>query len=356
MNAETQPETPATQYDFDLPKELIAQQPTRNREDARLLVVDRSKQELEHAHFRDITDWLRPGDCLVLNETKVIHAKLVGYRTQTGGRWQGLFLERDETSGIIKVMCKTRGNIQPGETVTLQDRDGLDRVVVKLVAKLGGGCWALTPEDEMTTQDFLAQLGRVPLPHYIRDGNMTDADVDDYQTVYAKSEGSVAAPTAGLHFSERLLNRVIDAGVNLCKVTLHVGTGTFRPISTETIEGHQMHGESGEIGQSSIDLIQRTRKNGGRVIGVGTTSVRLLETVGSVDPTTAWAGTTDLYIRPGHEFRLLDGMITNFHLPRTTLLVLVRTFGGDKLIKQAYQEAIENKYRFFSYGDGMLIV
>lgn len=356
MNAEIQNETPSSDYDFDLPRELIAQQPTRNREDARLLIVDRAKQKVEHTHFRDLVDWLQRGDCLVLNETKVIHAKLVGYRTKTRGRWQGLYLEQDKESGLFKVMCKTRGKIQPGETVTLQDREGLDRGVVTLISKLGGGCWAIRSEDGLTVAEFLQQFGRVPLPHYIRDGNMTDADLEDYQTVYARAEGSVAAPTAGLHFTQRLLNQVIDAGVDICKVTLHVGTGTFRPIATETIEQHSMHGESGSVEQRTIDTIQRARHNGGRVIAVGTTSVRLLETVGKTEPPSAWSGTTDLYIRPGHQFRLVDGMITNFHLPRTTLLVLVRTFGGDALMKRAYAEAIENKYRFFSYGDGMLIV
>jgi len=356
MNEETQELTPASRYDFDLPKDLIAQHPTQNREDARLLVVDRGRNQIHHSHFRDIVDWLRRDDCLVLNETKVIPAKLIGYRTKTKGRWQGLYLESDPRSGVIKVMCKTRGNIQPGETVTLQDRDGLDRLLITMVAKLEGGCWAIKPNEETSVEEFLKQVGRIPLPHYIRDGNMCDSDVEDYQTVYARSPGSVAAPTAGLHFSKRLLNQVIDAGVNISKVTLHVGTGTFRPIATDAIENHQMHGEYGVLDEATIRQILATRETGGRVIAVGTTSTRLLETAGLNQPLQAWSGTTDLYIRPGHSFQVVDGLITNFHLPRTTLLVLVRTMGGDKLIQEAYRQAIEQEYRFFSYGDGMLII
>ena len=356
MNTDVSDQTRASNYDFDLPKQLIAQHPVLHREDARLMVVDRANNKIDHAHFRDVVDWFRENDCLVLNETKVILAKLVGYRTRTGGRWQGLYLEHDSNSGVIKVMCKTRGKIQPGETVTLQNREGLDSVVITMMAKLENGCWAIKPSDEMSIEDFLQQVGRVPLPHYIRDGNMTDADVEDYQTVYARQSGSVAAPTAGLHFTDRLLTRIIDAGVRICKVNLHVGTGTFRPIATESIEEHEMHGETGSIDQSAVDLIRRTRESGGRVIAVGTTSVRLLETAGQQEPLQPWSGSTSLYIKPGYSFRLVDSLITNFHLPRTTLLVLVRTFGGDPLIKRAYQEAIENQYRFFSYGDGMLVL
>ncbi len=356
MNPEVAGQTPAEQYDFQIPRHLIAQQPVRNREDARLMIVDRVRHSIDHAHFRDLSDYLRPDDCLVLNETKVILAKLVGYRTRTGGRWQGLYLDHDTDTGVIKVMCKTRGRIQPGETVTLQDREGLDRARLTMLTKLEGGCWAVKPDSMQSMEHFLQDVGRVPLPHYIRDGNMTDADVEDYQTVFARTPGSIAAPTAGLHFTDRLLRRLMDARVNICRVTLHVGTGTFRPIATETIEAHEMHSESGVIAQPTIDMLQRTREAGGRIVAVGTTSVRLLETVARSMPLQPWQGTTDLYIRPGHEFRLVDAMITNFHLPRTTLLVLVRAFGGSELMVEAYRQAIEQEYRFFSYGDAMLIV
>jgi S-adenosylmethionine:tRNA ribosyltransferase-isomerase len=356
MNTETENRIPASEYDFPLPKELIAQHPLSNREDARLLVVDRQQKTIEHSHFRNLVDWLRPGDCLVLNETRVIPAKLSGHRTRSGGRWQGLYLDHDPQTGVIKVLCKTRGRLQPGETITLQDREGRQSIRLAVLARLEDGAWAVRPETGIPVAEFLEQLGRVPLPHYIRGGNMTDADVQDYQTVYARKPGSVAAPTAGLHFSDRLLTQVIDAGINICKVTLHVGIGTFRPIAGETIEDHRMHGESGTIDQSAINLIQATREQGGRIVAVGTTSVRLLETVAQHEPLRPWTGTTDLYIRPGFRFRMVDCLITNFHLPRTTLLVLVRTFGGDELIKEAYQQAIDQRYRFFSYGDAMLIL
>ncbi|MGI9518449.1 MAG: tRNA preQ1(34) S-adenosylmethionine ribosyltransferase-isomerase QueA [Pirellulaceae bacterium] len=356
MNSEVAGQTPAEQYDFQLPKELIAQQPTRNREDARLMIVDRARQSIAHAHFRDLSDYLRPGDCLVLNETKVILAKLVGYRTSTGGRWQGLYLDHDRQSDVIKVMCKTRGRIQPGETVTLQDREGLDRMRLTMVTRLDNGCWAVRVESMDSLEQFLEQVGRVPLPHYIRDGNMTDADVEDYQTVYARSPGSIAAPTAGLHFTDRLLGKLVQSGINVCRITLHVGTGTFRPIATETIEEHQMHAEFGSITQPAIDVMQSSRDSGGRIIAVGTTSVRLLETLGQSLPLQPWQGPTDLYIQPGFQFRVVDAVITNFHLPRTTLLVLARAFGGNELMVEAYRQAIEQKYRFFSYGDAMLIL
>ncbi len=353
MTPNTQTQTSAADYDFQLPRELIAQQPTRNREDARLLVVDRQTGEINHSHFRDLAQVLNPGDCLVLNETRVIAAKLVGRRTNTGGRWQGLYLEHDPESGIVRLLCKTRGRIQPGEQVTLQDREGVDRHQLTLVAKLDGGQWAAQLEPGLTVEQMLDQLGRIPLPHYIRDGNMTDADVDDYQTVYATSPGSIAAPTAGLHFTDRLLNQLVGRGVRLCRVRLHVGTGTFRPIATEWIEQHSMHAEWGELAGSAADILAETRNTGGRIVAVGTTSVRLLETAGQA---AAWSGSTDLYIQPGHRFRMVDALITNFHLPRTTLLVLVRSFGGDELIKRAYREAIDQEYRFFSYGDGMIVV
>ncbi len=356
MSPNTQSQTPTSEFDFELPRNLIAQYPTRNREDARLLIADRRTATITHSHFRDLAQVLNPGDCLVLNETRVMPAKLVGYRTKTGGRWQGLYLQQDESSGLLQLMCKTRGRIQAGETVTLQDREGVDRHQLRLVAKLPTGHWAAQLEPEMPVQRMLDQLGRIPLPHYIRDGNMTDSDVEDYQTVYAKRQGSIAAPTAGLHFTQRLLTQLIDRGIRICRVNLHVGTGTFRPIATETIEQHEMHAEWGEVNERSVATIAETRAAGGRVVAVGTTSVRLLETIGERPHLEPWSGETGLFIGPTHAFRLVDCMITNFHLPRTTLLVLVRSFGGDDLVKQAYREAIQQKYRFFSYGDAMIIV
>ena len=345
----------ADHYDFELPKELIAQHPVRNREDARLMTVTRSSSEIDHFHIRDLPEILRPGDCLVLNNTKVIPAKLVGFRTQTGGRWTGLFLEADG-QGNWKMLCKTRGRIKPGETVTLRDSEGVERATLTLLARLDSGEWVGKPDMEGTTDEILQKVGRIPLPHYIRDGNMVDADRKDYQTVYAKEVGAVAAPTAGLHFTKPLVKKLIDMGVNIAQVTLHVGVGTFRPMTSDSISDHEMHSEWGTISQASVDLINRSRDAGGRVIAVGTTSVRVLETAAADGTLSPWSGDTNLFIQPSYQFKIVDGLLTNFHLPRSTLLVLVRTFGGDELMKRAYEAAVEEQYRFFSYGDAMLIV
>ncbi len=349
-------QTPTSEYDYKLPRALVAEHPLPNREDARLMIIDRRRESIVHAHFRDLPFHLEEGDCLVLNETRVLLAQLTGYRTRTGGRWQGLYLDHDAPSGVMRLMCKTRGRIQPGETVTLQDREGIDRWQLMLLARLEGGDWAARVDRELPVMQLLDELGRIPLPHYIRDGNMVDADLRDYQTVYARQPGSIASPTAGLHFTSRLLRELIDAGVRVCRVTLHVGTGTFKPIASETIEEHSMHGEWGEIGEASIAAIESARADDRRVCAVGTTSMRLLESIVLQGELRPWSGETELFIGPGHRFQLVDALITNFHLPRTTLLVLARSFGGDRLVRRAYDQAVEQKYRFFSYGDAMLIV
>lgn len=345
----------ASHYDFELPKELIAQHPVSNREDARLMSIDRTGNEIGHYHVRDLPNLLLPGDCLVVNNTKVIPAKLVGYRTSTGGRWNGLFLEAD-SQGNWKMLCKTRGRIQPGETVTLEDVEGVPRMTMLLLSRLDTGEWIGRPDEGGPTDEILNRVGRIPLPHYIRDGNMVDADRADYQTVYAKQVGAVAAPTAGLHFTKPLVKKLIDIGVNIAQVTLHVGIGTFRPMKSEALDEHEMHHEWGSITEKSADLINQSRKSGGRVIAVGTTSVRVLETASQEGELQPWSGDTNLFIKPPYQFRACDGLITNFHLPRSTLLVLVRTFGGDELMTRAYEKAIEEKYRFFSYGDAMIIM
>ena len=350
-------------YDFELPKELIAQEPLPNREDSRLLVIERDKQSFSHFHTRDLDSILMPGDCLVLNDTKVIPAQLVGKRVQTGGRWQGLVVDSDDQHW--RMLAKTRGKIKLGEVVALQDRDGKSRFEMTLLSRTDDGMWIGRPEaassDEVSLQQLSASelleiVGRIPLPHYIRGGNMVDSDVTDYQTIYAKQPGAVAAPTAGLHFTPALLQRLIDLGVKIAPITLHVGIGTFRPVSDDNLAEHVMHKEWGTIKQSSVDTIDECRNSGGRIIAVGTTSVRVLESAGSNGVLRAWTGETDLFIKPGFEFKIVDGLITNFHLPCSTLIVLVRTFGGDHLIKKAYSAAIEEKYRFFSYGDAMLIL
>jgi len=340
-------------YEYELPRELIAQQPLRRRSDARLMVVDRRDGTLQHVHVRDLPDILNPGDCLVINDTQVIPARLVGYRTRTGGAWSGLFLSTAE-EGLWRVMSKTRGKLTKGETVTLVDRQSLDSARLFMLADLGDGVWAARPEPAGPAFELLERLGRVPLPPYIRGGEMVDSDRSTYQTVFADKPGAVAAPTAGLHFSPELLSQLDSRGVGVCRLTLHVGPGTFRPITAERIGEHRMHAEWGCIQRSAIDQLEAHR--GGRIVAVGTTSVRVLETAAMSGTLRPWQGNTELFIRPPFEFQVTQSLMTNFHLPKTTLLVLVHTFGGSKLMRKAYQEAIREEYRFYSYGDTMLIL
>jgi S-adenosylmethionine:tRNA ribosyltransferase-isomerase len=347
--------TNTSDYDYELPRELIAQEPLPNRGDARLMVVDRRRQEIRHEHVRDLPDFLQSTDCLVLNNTKVIPARLVGRRTATGGRWQGLFLEAD-ARGVWRVLGKTRGHLQPGESVTLLDEQAEPVFELRMVTKLDGGQWAAKPECDGEPLALLERVGRVPLPQYIRGGEMLPADRQRYQTVFANVPGSVAAPTAGLHFSQKVLAELDAQQIARAYVTLHVGIGTFRPIAADQIEDHVMHSEYGELSEETVKVLQRVRSTGGRVVAVGTTSMRVLESVTRSGPLRSWSGATDLYIRPGFEFRVVDCLMTNFHLPRSSLLVLVRTFGGNELMRHAYQVAIDEGYRFYSYGDAMLIV
>ena len=350
-------------FDYDLPRELIAQEPLRNRADARLMVVDRQSQSLTHAHVRDLPDYLREGDHLVLNNTKVVPAQLFGRRKTTGGRWQGLFL-RAEEEGHWRIVCKTRGRLAPGDSIELFDREGRDSITLWLLEKLEGGQWLAHPESDEPTDALLQKVGRVPLPHYIRGGQMVDADVANYQTIFAREPGAVAAPTAGLHFTKPLLQKIEQQKVTFAPVTLHVGLGTFRPITAENPEEHEMHSEWGELPQKSAEALNACRASGGRVVAVGTTAVRVLESAGRVaggpmgpaNPLAAWQGDTDLFIHPPYQFLAVDALMTNFHFPRTTLLLLVQAFGGPALVREAYAEAIREEYRFYSYGDAMLIV
>ncbi|HVC97849.1 MAG TPA: tRNA preQ1(34) S-adenosylmethionine ribosyltransferase-isomerase QueA [Pirellulales bacterium] len=342
-------------FDYELPRNLIAQRPLPRRSDARLMVVDRADGSLAHRSVRDLPDLLRPGDCLVINDTRVLCARLIGKRSQTGGRWEGLFLSTD-VEGHWRVLSKARGKLAPGEPITLINRLSDDDVTLRLIEKLPGGVWIAHPESDQTAFELLDRVGRVPLPHYIRGGEMVEDDRQRYQTVYARHLGSVAAPTAGLHFTDDLLARLVERGVTPVRLTLHVGLDTFRPIGTATLAEHRMHKERGQIDRAAVEQIARARAAGGRVVAVGTTTVRLLETAGASGELAPWSGETDLFIRPPYQFKVVDTLLTNFHLPRTTLLVLVRTFGGDELLTRAYDAAIEEKYRFYSYGDAMLIL
>lgn len=352
-------------YDYELPKHLIAQHPLARRADARLMLVNRQTGEISHHHIRDLGELLQAGDALVLNNTRVVPARLLGSRSATGGRWEGLFLTADE-AGNWRILAKARGKLQPGETIDLVDPEGRVRYALRLLVQEAAGGWIVRPEPldhahgtpatDLDPWSVLEAVGHVPLPHYIRGGQMIDADRQRYQTVYARQQGAVAAPTAGLHFTRELLDRLAAAGIAQVEVTLHVGIDTFRPLPVDQLEEHAMHSEWGRIDADAAARLEAARAAGGRIVAVGTTSVRVLETAARGGQLTAWQGATDLFIRPPYEFRAVDALLTNFHLPRSTLLVLVRCFGGDDLIRRAYETAIAEEYRFYSYGDAMLIV
>ncbi len=345
-------------YNYHLPRELIAQYPLDHRIDARLMRIDRQTREISHHYVRDLPDLIDPGDALVLNNSKVIPARLVGFRTSTGGKWEGLYL-REDSSGVWEVLSKTRGHLTAGETLTLRDRDGREELALHVVTRLDDGHLAVRPIDEsITSQKLLERFGRVPLPPYIREGQMVDEDVTTYQTVYAREPGSVAAPTAGLHFTSDLIRHLQKKGAITAAVTLHVGLGTFRPVTCERLSDHRMHSELADLPESSAEKLRHCREHGGRIIAVGTTSARVLEAAAqeTAQALIAWRGETDIFIRPPYEFLAIDGLMTNFHLPKSTLLVLVAAMAGRELVMRAYQEAIEQRYRFYSYGDCMLIV
>jgi S-adenosylmethionine:tRNA ribosyltransferase-isomerase len=345
-------------YNYELPPELIAQESLADRAAARLLVVDRATGALEHRHVRDLPEILRPGDLVVVNDTRVVPARLIGRRVKTGGRWEGLFLRLDRASGAWELLASTRGRPEVGERVMLVDASGTDAITLTLVGRSGGGAWLAVPdvaEPAATAEEILNRVGRVPLPGYIRGGAEQPGDRDRYQTVFARQSGSAAAPTAGLHFTESLLSELAARGIGRASVTLHVGLDTFRPISVERIDDHPMHTEWCECPSDTVAAVHEAKARGGRVVAVGTTAARTLETAARGGTLTPWSGPTDLFIRPGFQFHAVDCLLTNFHMPRTTLMVLVSTFASRGLIATAYEEAIRRRYRFLSYGDAMLI-
>ncbi|QGJ71010.1 S-adenosylmethionine--tRNA ribosyltransferase-isomerase [Planctomycetales bacterium 10988] len=348
-----------SEYDYELPAELIAQHPLAEREEARLLVVHRRNASLEHTSIRQLPQLLEPEDCLIFNNTKVIPARIVGRRTETGGQWEGLFLQEFSDRRWL-ILSRTRGKLQSGETVTVENFEKDQSLTLQLDERGSAkGQWIVKPIKEhakASAIELLEQFGQVPLPPYIRQGKMEPEDRSRYQTVFAKHPGAVAAPTAGLHFTEPLLQNLQEQGVTQCHVTLHVGLGTFRPVTVERLQDHRMHSEWGQISEETIATIKACKARGGRVISIGTTCVRVLETAALNGELAPWAGWTELFIRPPFTFNAIDGLLTNFHLPKSTLLVLTRSFGGDELIQKAYQEAIDQQYRFFSYGDAMLIL
>jgi S-adenosylmethionine:tRNA ribosyltransferase-isomerase len=341
-------------YDYDLPRELIAQHPLAKRSDARLMLVNRASGQIEHRHIRDLSEILRPTDCLVFNDTKVIPARLVGRRDRTNARWTGLFLGADE-HGVWKILSKTRGKLEAGEAIVVVSWDVRQTITLRLISKLDGGVWAARPEPMGAPLEILERIGRVPLPPYIRDGEMVAEDMEQYQTVFAERPGAVAAPTAGLHFTPELLAGLTRMGIQQERVTLHVGVGTFRPITAERIEDHAMHSEWCSVSVETAERLAGYKRAGRRIVAVGTTVARTLETAAASGEIRPFSGETNLFIRPPYQFHAIDALLTNFHLPKSTLLILVRTFGGDQLLRKAYVEAIADHYRFFSYGDAMLI-
>lgn len=336
---------------YDLPGELIAQDPSTQRDQSRLLVLRRKTASLEHRTFIDLPELLEPGDLLVLNDTRVLPARLLGHRARTGGKWEGLFL-REHTDGAWELLCQTRGRLGEGEEIRVEP--GPLRLLLQ--ARTPDGHWMARPSEVGPVVSLLACHGQVPLPPYVRKGRSRDADRERYQTVYAARAGSVAAPTAGLHFTPGVFERLRQRSVGWAFVTLHVGPGTFRPIQSADFREHRMHREWGELPAGTADAIAACKLRGGRVVAVGTTSVRVLESVTATGPPRPWCGETDLFIYPPYAFRAVDALVTNFHLPRSTLLLLVAAFGGIDLVREAYKTAIEHRYRFFSYGDAMLIL
>ena len=346
-------------YDYRLPEELIAQFPPQERSAARLLVFDRKTLEIEHCRVTSLPNFLNAGDCLVFNNTKVIPAQLNGFRTQTGGKWEGLFLKID-ADGNWLLMGQTRGKLQAGETLTLCDNSFTnftnERLLLELIEKNDEGIWRAHPQTDCDYLTLLDKFGHVPLPPYIKRKKYHPDDKERYQTVYAKQPGAIAAPTAGLHFSQELIESCKKKDIEIAEVTLHVGIGTFRPISCEDLAEHVMHTERFEIPRQTVDKIQKTKQAGRRTIAVGTTTVRTLESVASNGEVQAGHGNTDLFIRAPYKFQVVDGLLTNFHLPKSSLLVMVSAFAGRDAIRKAYQSAIDERYRFFSYGDAMLIL
>ena len=333
---------------YDLPEELIAQDPLEKRSNSRLMILDKKSGDVTHRHFYDIKEYLRPGDCLVINNTRVIPARLYGEREETGGKVEILLLKR-KSDDVWETLVKPGKKARIGTRLTF----GGGLLKGQVIDIVDEGNRLIRFSYEGIFEEILDQLGQMPLPPYI---THQLKDKSRYQTVYAKHDGSAAAPTAGLHFTQELLQEIQDMGVTIAHVTLHVGLGTFRPVKVDTIEEHHMHSEFYVVEEEEAKKINDTKKNGGRVICVGTTSCRTLESATGEDGILkAGSGWTDIFIYPGYRFKILDCLITNFHLPESTLVMLVSALAGREHILNAYQEAIKERYRFFSFGDAMFI-
>ncbi|OAA91864.1 tRNA preQ1(34) S-adenosylmethionine ribosyltransferase-isomerase QueA [Clostridium ljungdahlii] len=337
-----------TDFDFYLPEELIAQHPLMQRDEARLMVLDKETGDIEHKVFKDILDYLNPGDCLVLNDTRVLPARLIGAKEGSGGKMEILLLKRNEDDTWETL-------VKPGKRAKVGSRFdfGDGELKAEIVSVKEDGNRIVKFEYEGIFEEVLDRLGQMPLPPYIKE-KLEDKEM--YQTVYSKEEGSAAAPTAGLHFTKELLKKIEDKGVKLAFLTLHVGLGTFRPVKVENIEEHNMHSEYYCMTKETADMINETREKGGSIISVGTTSCRTLETIGDENGRVReQSGWTDIFIYPGYKYKVVDKLITNFHLPQSTLIMLVSALCGREKILNAYNCAVKEKYRFFSFGDAMFL-
>ena len=335
-------------FNYDLPEELIAQDPLEDRSSSRLMVLHKDTGRIEHKIFRDIIDYINPGDCLVINDTKVIPARLMGIKEDTGAAIEVLLLKRN-VDDVWECLVKPGKKARTGARIIF----GEGLLVGEIVDVIEDGNRMIKFHYEGIFEEILDKLGQMPLPPYITHKLQ---DKNRYQTVYAKNEGSAAAPTAGLHFTKELLEKIKEKGVNVVSITLHVGLGTFRPVKVDKIEEHRMHTETFNISKEAADTINRTRAAGGRVIAVGTTSCRTLESAAADDGTIpARSGDTDIFIYPGYKFKAIDCLITNFHLPESTLIMLISAFAGYDHVMNAYKIAVDEKYRFFSFGDAMFI-
>ena len=342
---------------YHLPSELIAQQPLTVRSNSRLLVLDRSSGDISDSRFSSLGDFLLPGDCLVLNDTKVLPARFFA-RRPSKAKLEGLFLA-ENNEGIWTVYLKGARKVKPGDQLHLKDKQKADFCKAVLLEKSDRGKCRLQLNTDASAQAVLDKIGFPPLPPYIKrddDPALAAKDKLRYQTVYARKAGAVAAPTAGLHFTEQLIEQLKLAGIHFAYITLHVGAGTFKPITTENLEDHQIHREQFSVDEENARIVNTAKNGGGRIVTVGTTSSRVLETVASGSRIKATSGTTELFIKPGYKFKMTNAMITNFHLPKSTLLALVVAFAGLENILAAYNHAIEQRYRFYSYGDAMLII
>ena len=333
---------------FDLPKELIAQHPVKKRDESRLMVVNKTNNEIKHRQFKNIIEYLNPGDCLVLNDTRVLPARLLGVKEGTGGKMEFLLLKRIDINHWETL-------VKPGKKAKIGTRFvfGNGELKADVISVSEGGSRIVRFEFDGIFEEILDKLGEMPLPPYITEKL---EDKERYQTVFSKAVGSAAAPTAGLHFTEELLAQIKAKGVKIAFVTLHIGLGTFRPVKTDVVEEHEMHSEYYVLNKETAEVINEAKENGGKVIAVGTTSNRTLESIadesGKVCEKSGW---TDIFIYPGYKFKIVDAIITNFHLPESTLIMLVSAFAGQELIMGAYSMAVKEKYRFFSFGDAMFL-